>query len=217
MIALDPYWTLGLRCNPFIAEATSGVPTHLWIDRGYSVAPPAGACLLVQIMGEKGAGKTSHLLHWREQAPGPYSYYPEGVARWKLPPVAAIAYWDEANRIPLPFLYLALWQATRRNATIVAGTHADLSPVAHQVGLPVETIDLQPLQPEALIAWATLRIEAVRLPETPVVDLVLTPTKAAEIVAVSGASWREAAIHLHIWAAEVAKDRYLVLLNTRCL
>jgi hypothetical protein len=206
MNAIDPYIALGLRRNPFIAESHPGVPAHLWIDRGFSQAPPIRANLLLQILGEKGAGKTSHLLHWREQTPGAYCYYPPGWARWKLPTVDAIAYWDEADRIPLPLLYTALWQAARTRATIVAGTHADLSAIARQVGLQVQTLDLPVLQVETLMDWVALRIAAVQLPNT-TVKLQLSPTRAAEIIAASGASWRTAAVQLHIWAAEVARSR----------
>ncbi len=204
MKSSDPYLSIGLRCNPFIAESHPGVPDSLWVDRGFSTAPPAGAKCLVQMLGDKGAGKTSHLKHWCQQTPGPYCYYPPGWGRWKLPPVGAIAYWDEADRIPKPLLYWALIQAARVNATIAAGTHVDLSWAAKWAGLSVQTIVFPPLEVEALLTWVHYRIAAVQLPDaTPL--LSLTQEQASDIAAQSGASWRNAAVHLHIWAAQVAQ------------
>lgn len=200
----DPYWAIGLSRNPFIAESLPEVPAALWIDRGFSAAPLVQTQRLVQILGEKGAGKTSHLKHWQQQAPGPYCYYPDGMARWKLPPVAAIAYWDEANRIPLPLLLQRFWQARQQQATIVAGTHADLSRWARLMGLTVQTIFLPALDVDALMAWAHLRIGAVRRSDLNPPQLVLSREQAAKIVAIAGSSWREAAVHLHIWAANAA-------------
>lgn len=201
-MSIDPYATIGLRGNPFFAEEEVGVPEALWLDRGFSTAPPVRAKRLVQVMGDKGAGKTSHLKHWQAQADGPYCYYPEGRWRWKFPLIAAIAYWDEANRIPLLLLVPALWRASHLGATIVAGTHTDLSHIARLVGLEVYAICLPQLEVEPLIAWVKLRIEAVRLPEA-TVKLELTPDLAAEIV-LTAKSWREAAVLLHIWAAKTA-------------
>ncbi len=107
----------------------------LWIDRGWSAPPQPGAKQLIQIIGVKGAGKTSHLKHWQAQTGGPYCYYPPGWDRVKLPvvsPIAGpihqrIAYWDEADRIPTPVLVAALLTAAQTSHTIIVGTHKDLS------------------------------------------------------------------------------------------
>ena len=61
--SINPYVRLGLQCNPFMAEDTPGVPTQLWIDRGYSNPPSPNQKRLIQVMGVKGAGKTSHIKH----------------------------------------------------------------------------------------------------------------------------------------------------------
>jgi hypothetical protein len=200
MSPIDPYAALGLAGNPFVATAEAGAAAGEWIDRGLAL-PPVGDRLLLQIMGEMGAGKTTHLLHCQGQIGGIYCCYPAGLGRWRVPPVAPIAFWDEADRIPRSLLALALWRAVHLPATIVAGTHADLSGTALQVGLRVQTIYLPKLEVETLLLWATQRIAAARLPDK-TVHLSLTPAEAAQIVELAGASWRKAAVHLHVWAAK---------------
>ena len=109
---LNPYLTLGLQRNPFVAEAEPGVSVELWFDRGWSNPPASRAKQLLQVMGPMGAGKTSHLKHWQTQTGGSYCPYPLGWGRLKLPAVEPIVYWDEANRIPTPFLIVAfVWAA----------------------------------------------------------------------------------------------------------
>jgi hypothetical protein len=206
----NPYVALGLSRNPFIAEPEAGVDPSLWLDRGFSTAPQPGAKMLVQIWGEKGAGKTSHLKHWQRQTGGAYCYYAPGWERWRFPSLPTgknqnmISYWDEADRIPLPILITALGLSAQRRMTIVVGTHVDLSRTARSLGLSVVTISLPDLEVAALLQWTTLRIAAVRLPET-ALGLQLTSSLATEIVATSGASWRDAADRLHVWAAQCAQ------------
>ena len=91
--SLDGYAALGLTGNPFVIEESPGVPAELWLDRAdVPAAPRAGQRILVQVLGEKGAGKTSLLTHWRHSAPGPYHYVPPaGAGRWAAPPVADLA------------------------------------------------------------------------------------------------------------------------------
>lgn len=94
--------------------------------------------------------------------------------------------------------------AAARSATIVAGTHEDLTGVARACGLAVTTTYRFPrLTPRALREWAALRIADAALPgSTP--GLVLDEPTAEAICARVGASLREAAIELHVWAAETA-------------
>ena len=134
----DLYASLGLKGNPFALEREPGAAAGTWIDRGIS-PPQAGQKTFVQLLANRGAGKTSHLLYWRSQYPGPYSYYPiEVMRRWYLPAVDAIAYWDEADRIPLPLLLASLARAAVAQASIVAATHVDLAWAARGVGLSVK-------------------------------------------------------------------------------
>lgn len=201
---LNPYLSLGLRCNPFVLEEGWEVARSLWIDRGYSAPPLPKANQLVQIIGVKGAGKTSHLRRWQGETGGPYCYYPPGLQRFKRPAVDRIAYWDEADRIPWIFLLGGLAIAKRRCSTIVAGTHEDLSLAARMVGLPVKTVRIPPFDARQLVEWATMRIKAARVSN---VDcrLLLDEATAREIAIASAGSWREAADLLHIWAAERAQ------------
>ena len=199
----DPYHALGLRGNPFIAEPAPGVAPHLWIERG-AVPPTPAECCLVQLLGEKGAGKTSLLLHWREWLPGPYHYVPPDRSRWQLPPLGPIAYWDELDRLPWPLLVLALLRARYRRATVIAGTHRNLTATAHAVGLTVRTVDFAPISATMLQQWAAQRITAAQLPAT-IATLALDRTTAEQIAHSAATSWREAADLLHIWAAEQAR------------
>lgn len=202
----NPYHKLGLHRNPFIAPENLEIPSQRWLDFGFSQAPPIQKRLLWQLIGEKGAGKTSHLLHWRQQTGGVYYCCQPGWKQWLLPPVAKIAYWDEANRILLPILVISLWKARLIDATIVIGTHDDLSKIAKLFNFEIKTIKLSTLCVENLLQWTKKLIEAERLsPSTPV-SLELTLEEASKIIAVSQESWRKAANYLHIWAARKAKQ-----------
>jgi hypothetical protein len=201
----DPYHRLGLRCNPFIAEQIPGVAEQFWLDRGFSQAPHPRSRILLQIMGEKGAGKTSHLLHWQQQTGGAYCYYPPELwGRMKLPSGGAIAYWDEADRIPEPLLLMGLTTAKAKGCTIVAGTHQSLEWAASLVGLRVQTLHLPCLTVTELRRWATQRIQAVCLTECSPLCQELTDETLRAIAQQSRASWRHAATLLHIWAAKFA-------------
>ncbi|AFZ61258.1 hypothetical protein H6G54_02895 [Anabaena cylindrica FACHB-243] len=64
----DPYHRLGLHRNPFIAPDNLEIPSQRWFDFGFSQPPSRMKRLFWQVIGEKGAGKTSHLLHWQRPA-----------------------------------------------------------------------------------------------------------------------------------------------------
>ena len=200
--ALNPYLALGWHANPFALGEPVMAPS-LWIDRGWSQAPVPAAQQLVQVLGNKGFGKTAHLRHWQAQTGGVYAYYPPGWGRFKVPPVQTIAYWDEADRIPAPLLLAALGRAARTRATLVVGTHTDLSRLAKFSGLAVQTIRLPPLEAAMLRVWAERQIQAVRLPTVPC-GVELSSATAHEITAIAQGSWRAAADELHIWAAAIA-------------
>ncbi|HHV22086.1 MAG TPA: hypothetical protein GXZ30_11230 [Propionibacterium sp.] len=197
------YAALGLARNPFIAESEPGVEPDLWIARaGVPPPPQPGQRTLLQLIGPKGAGKTSHLLRWRAQAPGPYHYVPPSRGRWRFPPVAPLVYWDEVDRMGLRWVALAY--AALRRSTVVAGTHEDLTPIARACGLRVVTYDFPALTPAVLQEWAALRIAEAALPGCKP-RLVLDDDAATEICARAGASLRDAAVELHVWAADRAR------------
>lgn len=202
---LNPYLSLGLQRNPFVLEDSWAITPSLWIDRGYSAPPVPKTRQLIQLIGEKGTGKTSHLKHWQAQTGGPYCYSPPGWQRLKIPEVGPIVYWDEADRIPFLYLLIALAAAARHHYTIVAGTHIDLSHAAFRVKLPVRTIQIDTFDEVLLQSWATQRIEALRISNA-VCRLQLDSEKAKEIAIKAKGSWRKAADQLHIWAATQANS-----------
>jgi|GEM_PF-1227909 hypothetical protein len=202
---IDGYRALGLVRNPFVAEQTAGVEPAVWLDRaGQPPAPQPIARRLVQLLGPRGAGKTSLLLHWQAQQPGPYHYVEADWRRWRFPPLAPLVYWDELDRLAAPVRWLAMRAAAARGSTIVAATHIDLAPLAQRHGLTVTTHTFAPISTDELLAWAVRRIDHARLPDQPL-GLTLAPALAAQIVTHAGTSWRVAADLLHIWAAERAK------------
>lgn len=199
------YAALGLTGNPFVAETRSGVAPDLWIGRaGAPPAPQPGRRGLIQLIGPKGAGKTSHLLRWRALAPGPYHYVSPGPARWRRPPVAPLVYWDEVDRLAAPVRTGSLMYAAARRATVVAGTHEDLTGIARACGLAVTTYDFPALIPAVLQEWAGLRIAKAALPgRTP--TLCVDEVTARRVCERAGASLRDAARDLHVWAAQRAR------------
>lgn len=204
--ARDSYAVLGLRGNPFVAEDEPGVVPALWIERAGVPDPPRpNERRLVQLIGPKGAGKTSLLLQWRHRAPGPYHYVPpRGAVRFQRPPIAPLAYWDEVDRMGEPVRTAAFAYAAVRGTTIVAGTHADLTRLARACGLSVSTYTFSDLDPATLRRWAAYRIaEAARPGVTPTLELD-APT-AQVICDRVGPSLRDAGVLLHIWAAERAR------------
>jgi hypothetical protein len=192
----DPYVMNGLKRNPFALEI-GAVPRHLWLDRGSSIAPPANSKTLWQFLGVKGAGKSSQLQHWREQTGGVYHYCdPTWRSRLTPPPVANIAYWDEADRIAPTILQNALVRAARVGATIVVGTHRDLSAEALRAGMTnVATIRLAGISRSQLLAWAAQRIQTSSLPDG--TTYVISEEDADTMLGQSPDSWRELASLLH--------------------
>lgn len=204
--AEDGYAALGLTGNPFVAEPVAGVPAGLWIARpGTPAVPQPGQRLLIQLIGPKGAGKTSQLLHWRALELAPYHYVPPSPGRWRPPPVAPLAYWDEVDRLAAPVRAASFRYAAARWATVVAGTHEDLNDLARRCGLAVTTYHFPGLTAAVLQEWAATRIAAAARPgQTP--RLTLDITTAENICARVGASLRDAAVALHVWAADQAAE-----------
>ncbi len=199
------YAALGLTGNPFVAESRPGVEAHLWISRpGLPEPPVPGGRRLVQVIGPKGAGKTSALLHWRDQVPGPYHYVAMGWRRWAVPPVGDIVYWDEVDRLAGPARIAGFARAAAARATVVTGTHADLSRLARACGLRVLTHEYSMLTPQQLQEWATRRIGGAALAGAQP-QLVLDDETARQVCDRAGPSLRSAGVELHKWAARQAE------------
>ncbi|OKH12918.1 hypothetical protein [[Limnothrix rosea] IAM M-220] len=200
---VDPYKAIGLSHNPFIGEEQLAEPTEIWLDRGFSKPPQPHARQLLQILGDRGFGKSAHLHHWRSQTGGSYCYYPAGLGRFKFPPIEPIVYWDEGDRLPFIFLIPALIWASLTSATIAVGTHQDLRFWAKLCGLAVKTIELPPVTPQLLQTWANLKIQAATLPDQTCL-LELSLSEAEDMIKKAAGSWRTATDYLHIWAAAIA-------------
>lgn len=215
---LDPYYSFGLRRNPFFASQDLHIERDRWLDFGYSQAVSPGQRLFVQFLGKKGAGKTSHLLHWQQQTGGDYFYQ----APWQcqtLPPCQpdqtgiAIAYWDEADRIPFPTLIWVLKQAYKLPLTVVVGSHQNLAPLARLVGYEIQTFHLDHLTLSRLKHWINQHLMAELLPERSREQTLafqqlqnkLTDQFLLAILNESEGSWRKTATILHRWLAQQVK------------
>ena len=216
--SLDPYHSFGLKRNPFFAPQDLQIERDRWLDFGYSQAVSPGQRLFVQFLGEKGAGKTSHLLHWQQQTGGHYFY--QAPWQWQtFPPCqpdptgVAITYWDEANRIPLPTLAWALKKAYKLQLTVVVGSHQNLAPLARLVGYKTKSIDLDHLTLPRLKCWINQHFLSELLPERSreqnlafeQLQNKLTDQFLLTILNESAGSWRRTATILHRWLAQQVK------------
>lgn len=163
---VDRYRAHGLDHNPFAGEAEA--QCSVFVSRELPSPPPAGALAMVQVLGEKGAGKTSQIQHWRRARPGPYFYVPSspGRERWRKPPVEPLVYADEVDRMPVPRRVHWFRQLARAHSTLVVGTHEDLAPVAIRAGLNVTTHHLGPIDLPTLRRVADARIQAAALADS---------------------------------------------------
>jgi hypothetical protein len=168
---LDRYHEVGLIGNPFsvhLHDADEDVIEDDWfVDRGIPDPPGPGRATLVQVIGEPGAGKSTHLAHWRRRRTGPYHYVPRRpyAARWRRPPVAPLAYADEVDRMPVPLRRWWFGRLGRCAATVVIGTHRDLSRLGERVDLTVRTHHLVSANAKELAEVINRRLEASTLPD----------------------------------------------------
>ncbi len=204
---IDRYQAAGLRCNPFAFEALAPADAAQFVDRGLPAPPPPGSATLVQVIGDKGAGKTTHVMMWRRQAPGPYHYVPRDPRRdrWIAPPVAPLVYGDELDRMPWTVRRRWFRRLAQIGATVVAGTHRDLTAPAQRAGLRVVTHHLGPVDRATLDAVIDCRLRAVSLSSRPVPD-VLRESDVADVHERSGGNLREAERLLHEVVAERVRE-----------
>ncbi len=192
------YRRLGLVRNPF--AWVDDVDPGPFLDHLGLETPEPGASRLLQLIGEKGAGKSTHLRHWQSITGGPY-YYVEPVGPAD-PPLGPIAYWDEADRVNDRHLRKLFAVALKTGATVVAGTHRDLAKPAQASGLPVHTVEFQELEIEVLRQWAEARIAEASFGEP---QLVIPDEVLRTVISRVEASLREAGDLLHIWVAQQAR------------
>lgn len=165
----DRYRQVGLRSNPFAATGADGrhePRTGPWfLDRGLAPPPSPGAGSLLQVIGDRGMGKSTHLAEWRRRQPGPLHYIPRRPYRdrWKRPPVETLVYGDEIDRMPIPLRAAWFRRLATVGATVVVGTHRDLSGIARRAGLEVHTHLLRPATRAELAAVLDRRLQSAAL------------------------------------------------------
>jgi len=167
---VSSYQALGLRCNPFGGELPEEEPAL--VLEGPVVEALLGQQPVVQLLGPRGAGKTSHLRHLvalveaREGA-GTLIYQRVEEGQAGLPPLPREAGWlvvDEACRLG--------WRARRGlrrwlqpGRRLRMACHRDLGGSFR--GLTVETLALTPLGVSRLEGLLRRRLELAALPGTP--------------------------------------------------
>lgn len=129
------YANLNLRRNPF-GEATTAERTWLAVadvdDLVERLRRPGFA---VQFVGERGRGKTSHLMAIRAHLPdAPYVHVGEG--EWPRIPRGHPLLLDETQRLPSP----RRWLVFRRGVSFAIGTHVDHASELRAAGLDVVTV-----------------------------------------------------------------------------
>ncbi|MDH4279008.1 MAG: hypothetical protein OEW83_13110 [Acidimicrobiia bacterium] len=203
----DRYHQVGLRNNPFSADVSDDphepVTGPWFVDRGLAPPPPAGSRVLVQVIGDQGMGKSTHLAEWRRLRPGPLHYIPRRPYRdrWRPPPVGALVYGDEIDRMPVPLRRRWLQQLGLVGATVFVGTHRNLTGVARRAGLEVRTHRLGPVSPSELAVVLDRRLQAAAIAGR-AVGVVFTASDVAAIHAESGGNLRAADSIAHRLLAE---------------
>jgi hypothetical protein len=178
-----PFAHLNLRRNPF------GEPP---VDTRASLAivdlPDLRAGEPVQLIGDSGRGKTTHLLALRARHPGAfYERLHEGESRLREPaPAAGTFLLDEAQRLNATDLR----RLTAGDLVLAFGTHHDLSPV---VGRPLRTVRVDVVDVARLRAIVDRRLEWARRAPGPVpvvpdaVLSVLIARHGTDVRAIEGA------------------------------
>lgn len=147
MSAYFPFHASGFRCNPFRALTLGEWAEVAMVPEPLEAALSAGFSHL-QILGEKGTGKTSALLaltrQWaREGRRVAYEYLPEGRTSFHTGTDGLDVFaLDEAQRLCAAerarLLLLASGSPDRRR--LVLGSHEDLAPLFSRHALPLVSV-----------------------------------------------------------------------------
>jgi hypothetical protein len=179
-----PYAHLNLRRNPFGEFSEEERTALALVDVDAIIARLDDPQYVVQFIGEKGYGKTTHLLAIRARLhDAGYVHIPEGE-RAPIPSGCPILI-DEAQR-------LTRWQqfqVFRSNIPLVLGTHRDFHRQLRLAGRVVETIDVQQtIDVERLHRLLNARIQWVRRSDGPIPSI--TPETADRLRKEFGADIR---------------------------
>ncbi|MBI84774.1 MAG: hypothetical protein CMJ81_16400 [Planctomycetaceae bacterium] len=159
-----PYSHLNLRRNPFgefsVDERVALADVDIARFDGFFNDPAA----VVQFVGEKGYGKTTHLLAIRGRfAEAGYVHIAEGQ-RASIP-VGRPLLIDEAQRLT----WWQQWSVFRARVPLVLGTHRDFTGLLVRAGRRVTTIAVQNcMHPARLARLLNARIGWVRRADGPV-------------------------------------------------
>lgn len=192
----DPYVAAGLQRNPFVADDGGDVGSSLFVDLG--LPEPDSGVGVTEIVGPRGAGKTTHLRRWCARLDGRYHHLPRGrwvrgrtsPANWRGLPGEGVVAWDEVDRLPRIVLGVALRRARQRRALVMLGTHAPTGLADRSLFLPAPTA-------AAVREFARRRIAAVAVDGAAVARQVPDAAAAAAIAGAADFCWWTVGTLLH--------------------
>jgi hypothetical protein len=195
-LASLPFIHLNLRRNPFgefdAEERTQLANVELGSALEHLRSRPQSHTPALQIIGQKGFGKTTHLLSIATHFPdAAYVHIPEGESI-AIPAVGEPLLIDEAQR-------LTLWQRLwlfRSRRTLVLGTHRNFTQHLKWAGRSVLTLDAaRHTTPERIEKILNDRIKSVRRNSDSIP--VVTSATAEKLFALYGNDLRSMQHHLY--------------------
>jgi len=164
-----PFAHLNLRWNPFRELPLDDWAAVAEVDTAPYVAELTDPKSALQFVGEKGHGKTTHLLAIRSRFESPgYVHIPEGERRDI--PIGSPLFIDEAQRLTIRQRH----HVFRSPIPLVLGTHRDFESALRRAGRKVLTIDVATeTTPERVHRLLNSRIAAARRHPGDVPDISL--------------------------------------------
>lgn len=158
MILELPFAALNLKRNPF-GELSQTERARLAITNiAEFSAKLSQTGFALQVLGEQGRGKTTHLIALKQDFPdAPYIYYAEDAPKPHVPK-APLLFLDETQR----FSKQERKQIFKQNASFVIATHENHEAELKKAGLECVTLTLSGLSKEKLECILSARIEASR-------------------------------------------------------
>ncbi len=153
-----PFSALNLKRNPF-GELSQAERARLAVTNlSEFSAKLSQTGFALQVLGEQGRGKTTHLLALKQAFPdAPYIYYAEDGPKPPVPK-APLLFLDETQR----FSKQERKQIFKQNASFVIATHENHEAELKKAGLDCVTLTLSGLSKEKLERILSARIEASR-------------------------------------------------------